>query len=122
MNTNEYDNVSQHGCTGECYEEWRAATGGVVAIAQAQVEARAQASPEELGAPLYAGCVACHGADGGGGVGPQLAGQSVDELAGALLQYRNGETRGAQSVLMWSQAREMSDDDINNLAAYISTF
>lgn len=121
MNTNEYDVVSQHGCTGECYMQWRESTGGVVQIAAAAAQARAQASPEELGAAAFAACVACHGADGSGGVGPRVAGQSADDLATALLQYRAGETRGPQSSLMWSQAKEMSDDDIANLAAYMAT-
>ena len=121
MNTNEYNLVSQHGCTGDCYNEWRENTGGVVQVAAEQAAARATASPEELGEAAYMTCIACHGADGSGGVGPRVAGQSVDDLAAALLQYRGGETRGAQSSLMWSQARELSDDDIANLAAYMGS-
>ncbi len=121
MITNEYDVTSQHGCTGECYAAWRERTGGVVQMAAAQAAALAEAGPGERGAAVYASCVACHGADGSGGVGPRLAGQSIDAISGALLQYRAGETRGAQSSLMWGQARELSDDDIANLAAFIAT-
>jgi cytochrome c553 len=122
MQENGRDGDSVHQCTGDCYSGWRQATGGVVEVARASALARAEASPAELGEAAYAGCVACHGADGEGGVGPQLAGTPSNEIATALKMYRNGETRGPQSALMWSQAREMSDDDIDNLAAYIQTF
>lgn len=122
MQTNEYDNPSVHGCSGECYRQWQEQTGGVLALTEAKAEAKAAASPAELGEMAYAGCVACHGAQGEGGIGPQLAGQSATALAAMLLQYKNGETRGAQSALMWSQAGQLSEGDIENLAAFITTF
>ena len=121
MQTNEYGGGNTHQCIGECYEQWKQETGGVVNIAQAQAQARAEASPEELGRQAYNGCVACHGAAGEGGVGPQLAGQDAAQIATALLQYKNGETRGAQSSLMWSQSAALSDSDIDNLAAFIES-
>lgn len=93
----------------------------MVALAAAQAEARASASPEELGKQAYLGCVACHGAGGEGGVGPAVVGQSATDIAQKLVQYRNGETRGSQSALMWSQAAQLSQADIDNLAAYIGT-
>ena len=62
MQTNEYGGGNTHQCIGECYEQWKDETGGVVNIAQAQAQARAEASPEELGRQAYNGCVACHGA------------------------------------------------------------
>lgn len=122
MQDNERSSRNVHQCTGACYDDWRAATGGVVEVARASAAAKAAASPEELGEAAYAGCVACHGAGGEGGLGPQLAGTPSSDIAAALKLYRNGETRGSQSALMWSQAKEMSDDDIDNLAAYIQTF
>lgn len=90
-------------------------------LVQARADARAEASPTELGEMAYAGCVACHGARGEGGVGPQLAGQPAADIAAKLLQYKNGETRGGQSALMWGQASQLSQVDIDNLAAYTST-
>ncbi len=110
-----------HGCTGDCYEAWKADTGGVVAIAAAQAEAKANASPAELGKTAYNGCVACHGAGGEGGVGPKLAGQGVADIVDKLTAYKNGETIGAQSNLMWSQAAQLSDAEIEQLAAFIET-
>lgn len=80
------------------------------------------ASVEELpGKAKYAGCSACHGADGGGGVGPALSGKSVEYIVGRLNSYKAGETVGSQSNLMWGQAANLSDVDINDLAEYINT-
>ena len=39
-----------------------------------------------------------------------------------LVQYKNGETRGEQSALMWGQAANLSTQDMENLQAYINTF
>ena len=119
MQTNEYGGGNIHNCTGDCYQQWLEETGGAVEIAVAQAAARAEASPAELGKQAYVGCIACHGANGEGGIGPALAGQSATDIAAKLVQYKNGETRGGQSALMWSQAAQLSDRDIENLAIYI---
>lgn len=121
MQTNPFQQPSVSGCTGECYDNWREQTGGIIAVAQAQAAARDEASPEELGKAGYAGCVACHGAAGEGGVGPKIAGQGAVAIADKLLKYKNGETIGNQSNLMWAQAAQLSAEDIDNLAAYIDT-
>ena len=48
---------------------------------------------------LWAGCAACHGADGGGGIGPKLAGQSSDYISEKLYIYKNnGNCRSAECV------------------------
>ena len=112
---------SIHNCSGDCYQQWQQQTGGVLALAEAKAAADAAASPAELGKQAYAGCIACHGAQGEGGVGPSVAGQAASDLAAKLVQYRNGETRGKQSALMWSQAAALDDPAIENLAAYIQT-
>jgi len=121
MQNNAFQQGSVHGCSGACYEAWKQETGGVVAVAVAQAAARAEASPVELGQQLYAGCVACHGAQGEGGIGPQLAGQSAASVADKLLRYKNGETVGAQSALMWSQSAQLREIGIENLAAFVAT-
>ena len=74
------------------------------------------------GEAKYAACSACHGANGGGGVGPMLAGQSVEYIVGHLTAYRNGEKVGRQSNLMWAQASGLSDTDIQDLAEYTASF
>jgi cytochrome c553 len=73
------------------------------------------------GEAKYAACGACHGSNGGGGVGPALAGQTVQYIVGRLNQYKNGEKVGSQSNMMWGQAAGLSETDINDLAEYIVT-
>lgn len=70
---------------------------------------------------LYAGCIACHGAKGEGGIGPSFKGRKSDYISSALVQYKNKEERGAQSALMYAQAAALSDKDIKDLSEYIIT-
>jgi cytochrome c553 len=121
MQNNDIAGRSIHNCSGECYQQWQQETGGMLALARAKAEADASASPAELGKQAYAGCIACHGAGGEGGIGPALVGQSASDINAKLVQYRSGETRGSQSALMWSQAATLDDAAIENLAAYIQT-
>ena len=80
------------------------------------------AAIEDLpGTAKYAVCSACHGATGGGGMGPALAGQTVEYIAGRLRSYKAGETVGAQSGMMWGQAANLSETDIQDLAEYVKT-
>ena len=111
-----------HQCTGQCYAEYTKLNGSPAEIEQQKRLLAANSSPAELGAKLYNGCAACHGGNGEGGVGPTLVGQTSEEIISKLVAYKNGETRGAQSVLMWGQSAGLSDADMQNLAAYIITF
>ena len=70
----------------------------------------------------YVTCAACHGANGGGGISPALAGQSIDYIVGRLNAYRANEMVGAQSPLMWPNATNLSDEDIQDLAEYLASF
>ena len=88
-----------------------------VSIAGEQV-----AAASTPGESKYVACSACHGAQGGGGIGPMLTGQSADYLRGRLVSYRNGETVGAKSALMWGNAAGLSDQDITDLVEYVLTF
>ena len=90
------------------------------AVAEAAQVALALA-PADKGKRLYPVCAACHGGKGEGGIGPALAGQTSDDIIAKLAAYKAGETIGAQSALMWGQAAGLSEEDIANLAAYIST-
>ena len=72
------------------------------------------------GEAKYAACGACHGSNGGGGVGPALAGQTVEYIVDRLNLYRIGQKVGSQSNMMWGQAAGLSDTDIY-LAEYIVT-
>ena len=73
------------------------------------------------GTKLYAGCIACHGAKGEGGIGPSFKGQKSDYIAAALNEYKNNIERGPQSALMYAQAAALSESDIKELSKYIVT-
>jgi len=68
-------------------------------------------------------CAACHGANGISPIPtyPNLAGQNEGYLVVALKAYKNTERSGAQAMIMQAQAAALSDDDINNLAAYFAS-
>ena len=121
MQNNTHSPVDINGCSGECYEAWKTETGGVLAMQAAAAQAKAEASPAELGKSAYAGCIACHGANGEGGIGPQLAGQPGTDIMDKLSRYKNGETIGNQGSLMWAQAAMLSDSDIDNIAAFVES-
>lgn len=110
-----------HRCTDTCFDAYIAQNGTPAEQEQQKQDLLAQASPAEVGKTYYAQCIGCHGANGEGGVGPRLAGQAVTEIVSKLSAYRTGQTLGAQSMLMWSVAKPMTDTDINNLGAYIGT-
>ncbi|WP_058912356.1 c-type cytochrome [Entomohabitans teleogrylli] len=65
-------------------------------------------------------CVACHGATGKSSVPlyPTLAGQSQEYLATSLHAYKKGERSGGQAEIMKAYVSGLSDEDIENLAAY----
>ena len=108
-------------CIGECYQEYLATNGTVVEQAQAQAAAAAAMNPVELGKVAYVACQSCHGVGGEGGVGPQLQGRDAAFVTGALTAYKNRETRGDQSGLMWGVAGPLSDADISNLGEFVSS-
>lgn len=81
------------------------------------VSATALAGDAEAGKAKSATCEACHGADGKGTVPmyPVLAGQYEDYLVHALRAYRDGSRK---NVIMAGLAAALSDEDIEDLAAY----
>ena len=56
----------------------------------------------------------------GMGMFPKIAGQSKEYITTALLEYRNRQERGRQSMIMWSQSSFLSDRDIDTLGEFIS--
>ena len=109
-----------HGCWGECYEEYTAKYGTFTEQLEAKRVAMQTETPADKGAKIYVNCNMCHGMKGEGGIGPKLVGST--SIVKMLMQYKNGETRGAQSVLMWGQAANLSLEDMENLQNYINTF
>lgn len=65
-------------------------------------------------------CAACHGNDGNASDPqyPRLAGQYADYLAQALHEYKDGQRNNA---IMQGMAAPLSDQDIDNVAAYFSS-
>lgn len=68
-------------------------------------------------------CAACHGADGIATVAtyPSLAGQNEAYLVSSLKAYRDKQRSGGMAVAMQMQAANLSDNDIDNLAAYYAS-
>ena len=122
-----YNNLEYRGvphstsCTGTCYEEYVALNGTAPEIEQRK---KALAAQDEFSSikGLWAGCAACHGAEGQGmAVFPKLAGQSSDYITSRLYAYQNRETVGNMSSTMWAQAGQLTDDEIATLGKYIET-
>ena len=67
-------------------------------------------------------CTDCHGADGNNPIDatyPKLGGQYHDYIEHALKAYRSGDRGGSTTTdLMASQAKELTDQQIADLAAY----
>ena len=65
-------------------------------------------------------CAGCHGANGisNNPMWPNLAGQKQAYLASSLQMYRDGRRKNA---MMTAMAKNLTDADIANLAAYYSS-
>lgn len=69
-------------------------------------------------------CVACHGVNLNEPIDPsypKLAGQHKDYLVQALKAYKRGAAtaNGRSNAIMEGQAKELSNADIENIAAYL---
>ncbi len=73
------------------------------------------------GKALYeSNCAACHGTEGQGmGMFPQLAGKSSDYIIGGLTTYKNRGQVGMNSSMMWGQAANLSEKDIETIGKYV---
>lgn len=66
------------------------------------------------------GCEGCHGSEGTGSVGPRLAAQQEKYLIAQFKLIRDGQRTSGLSSMMSSAVKNVSDDDINAIAAYLS--
>ncbi len=80
----------------------------------------ASAADPEAGKQKAALCFGCHGQDGNSSnpQWPSLAGQQPAYLANQLTAFRSGQRK---SATMQGMAAPLSDEDINNLAAYLGS-
>lgn len=91
---------------------------GIVAMSAG---ATLQAADLEAGKAKYQTCAACHGLAGQGqAIFPALTGKDADYLADKLKSYRAGEQVGPNTPLMTPHASTLSDEDIDNVSAYIA--
>ena len=77
----------------------------------------------EAGESLYkSNCKSCHGTKGRGMASyPKLSDKTADYIVKRLNQYKSGEKIGPNTPLMRPQAAKLTDEEIANLAAYLST-
>jgi cytochrome c553 len=94
-------------------------TGALFGLMLLAMNVCAQGDPA-AGKQKSAACAACHGPDGLGvqPIYPRLAGQFPDYLAQALHEYKNGNR---ENPIMKGMAAGLSDQDIQDLAAYFAS-
>jgi cytochrome c553 len=97
-----------------------AAAAALFACASAQAAEGDKAAGQKL---IYT-CAGCHGVPGYTNAYPQypvpkIVGQNEQYLSAALHGYKNGERK---HPTMNAQAESLSDSDIANIAAYLSSF
>lgn len=81
------------------------------------------AADVDAGRAKFALCAPCHGGDGRSGALPEyprIAGQNAKYLVNALKAYKSGRRTGTYAALMAATAITLSDEDIENLAAYLA--
>lgn len=65
-------------------------------------------------------CAVCHGQNAEGmGNYPRLAGLTRDEISNKLMDYRAGKQLGPLTAIMAASARDLTDAEIEALAAYL---
>jgi len=74
------------------------------------------------GKSIYAsnGCEGCHGNEGAGSVGPRLAGQQEKYLIAQFKLIRDEKRTSGLSSMMAPAVKNVSDEDISAIAAYLS--
>lgn len=96
----------------------RLATPGAPSASDPELHARVEAAAPEAEPELVARCAGCHGLDGAGapsGAFPNLTGLTARYIAASLRAYRD-EAR--HSGLMQVQSYDLSDEQVDALAAY----
>lgn len=81
------------------------------------------AGDPEAGEAKARQCAGCHGANGisPAPIYPNLAGQKEQYLISALKAYKSKERKGGNAAVMWGLAAGLSDQEIEDLAAYYAS-
>ncbi|MGJ5620741.1 c-type cytochrome [Sulfitobacter sp. MF3-043] len=76
---------------------------------------------KELGETKYKKtCISCHGKAGKGAASfPKISGNPISYTTEKLKAYREGLKQGPNSALMIMKAKPLTDEEIDNLAAYL---
>lgn len=84
--------------------------------------AEVHAGDVEAGKKRYfVNCFQCHGKTGKGMASfPAIKGRDAEYIHDRLTKYRAREKVGPNSAIMMSLAKDLSDDDIDNLSAYVA--
>ena len=92
-------------------------TGLMLALATMTSHAEGNAAEGEKKAKAV--CAACHGVDGSApsDMFPRIGGQYESYIKQALHEYKNGDRK---NPIMAPQAAQLSDADIDNVAAWFS--
>ena len=97
--------------------------GMIAVLLAAPAAAKPPVGNADTGRTLTYTCQGCHGIEGYKNAYPsfkvpKIGGQSADYLANALIEYRNGNRK---HPTMQAQAQSFSDQDIADIAAFLST-
>jgi cytochrome c553 len=96
--------------------------GGLAMVLSMSIFGSVQAADIGAGKERFNQCISCHGAAAqGSGIFPALAGRDAGEIAGLLKRYRANEVDSAMAAMMVPQAMNLSDQEILDLAAYLSS-
>jgi cytochrome c553 len=100
-------------------------TIAAAALALTGMFGNAVAGDAAAGKALFAakGCVACHGANGKSvnPIWPNLAGQHAQYVVLALKAYKAQERKNTNAVQMYAFAGQLTEADMENIAAYVSS-
>jgi len=93
---------------------------GVAWSGMPMADRAAEAGDPERGYRLSTPCASCHDGDGRTryGLYPRIAGQHYAYLLSALREFRTKERHQAFAFQMWDPVRDLSDQDLRDLAAY----
>ncbi len=103
-----------------CGKKEEAAAPAAAPAQPAPVSKPGGAAPSHGESKYKTVCAVCHGQNAEGmGNYPRLAGLTRDEIRNKLLDYRAGKQMGPLTAIMAASARDLTDADIEALAAYL---